>query len=495
MERDFTMEKYEELCGYLPSDSEKFSDFFGDMGLKNYDDYPDGLGTDLATIQSYYINVLDNNDMTKGELNNIFCHAREADDSYANILKAITELAESYKMYLETLKSSLISGPTFFTSNRINTKFKLAIEDYYKSTYLYMRSIVEDAKWNWNNISEEDKKKLDEYYEELAVYYRENNKIESMDEDEKAFLIWYFEAKHPEYAQNMNTCLTPISEAKRDDIVTNIKLYAYMAPEPFRMVYLEMAGDIKIVDIECEGRSNYSSEKGGISIDLNRANNKEFYTTFFHENGHMIDDLLADKGYLTGSYENQEGMTLSETLENEVRENIRQCAEGYLTERGYDAETKEAIIAEVENAIMNCFNKDDYNPTFGNEYVKDCYEYVYNELDKEVSDISSDVYGGFTGNLINDEETFHQVIKKPGEKETYGYWVKTKATKNGIEPIYASDGSLQYRTQEKEFFAEYFAAHMTHNVKDLESLDGPLLDDSKEYADEYMNEMYENIDK
>ncbi len=325
MERDFTMEKYEELCGYLPSDSEKFSDFFGDMGLKNYDDYPDGLGTDLATIQSYYINVLDNNDMTKGELNNIFYKAREADDSYANILKAITELAESYKMYLEKLQSSISEGPYLFKSNRIDKKFILAIKDKYESKYLYMRSIVEDAKWNWNNISEEDKKKLDEYYEELAVHYRENNKIESLDEEEKAFLIWYFEAKHPEYAQNMNTCLTPISDAKRDDIVTNIKLYAYMAPEPFRTVYLEMAGDIKIVDINYEKTENYSSSKGGISINVEDFN----YTTFFHECGHMIDDLLADEGWLTGSYKNQAGMTLSETLESEVRENIREYAEGY----------------------------------------------------------------------------------------------------------------------------------------------------------------------
>ena len=493
MIRDFTLEKYNELCQYLPSDNREFLTTCDELGLAG-EFQNEELRSELAEIESYYANVFDKYDTTKATLNNIFVKAREADDRYAKILEDTSLLVKNYRAYIKSMSAVFGEQPEEFTVSRVLEKMRDCEEQRRSRMLVCVCNLIDIGKANLNSLTEEEINILKEYLQEnyIDVYSVMPNR-ESLPQGDKEFIISLFEICYPEYAENINICLEPIVEEGRTDVATNIKVIAYTAPDPYRTIFLETINDIKLVDLHYDdGVAEYSRTEGGIRFNIDEFD----YNTFFHECGHAIDDqLIKGKDYLTGVYQNEEGYTLAQTLENEVRENIRECAEAYINKQNIEGDYS-GVITEIENIFMNCFNKDNYQFNFSSKFVENCYYYTEECLNSEIKYIASDIYGGFTGNLLRNVNG-HDVISHPDTKDAYGYWVVTnKLDAEGIPiPTYEKDGSFAYRMQEKEFFAEYFSAHMVYNEEDLGSIseEKQLLDTSAEYADELVQYIYSNV--
>lgn len=125
--------------------------------------------------------------------------------------------------------------------------------------------------------------------------------------------------------------------------------------------------------------------------------------------------------------------------------------------------------SSFDNFYLEDF-QDEIKDTNGNniaESVKACYVHVIGTLQPQMSNISSDIYGGFTGNLLRNGSG-HDEVNENGRV----YWIEGSYSNNSghIAPLYELDGTLGYKSQESEFFAEYFAAYMVNNQDDLDSL-------------------------
>lgn len=291
-----------------------------------------------------------------------------------------------------------------------------------------------------------------------------------------------YELSHPEIGKNMDECLKGIkSKENGEEHIRNIKVLAYTAEEPYRSLFLESVDKVKIntYDLPDEEGSQYYCS-GEVYFRLKdwlyysdgtpRPITSDTYTTFFHEFGHAIDDLEAP-GYkfLTDTFVDENGNTLHAVLENNVRETIRDSADDYLTEMGYTDNEIITIKAEVESAIMNCvdYSNSKYKPIFSSQDVKDCYYAVVSDVKKQISGSSSDVFGGYTGNTLM-TNCRHSAINGRSV-----YWLKGDFDNTGtFIPDKTADGSNVYTNkQPHEYFAEYMAAQMTRNNRELKGLD------------------------
>ena len=274
-----------------------------------------------------------------------------------------------------------------------------------------------------------------------------------------------YEDAHPDAAKSFERVLS--DSDLTDDERRDIKFMTYSAPEPYRTIYMEHI-DEYIVDVDTSFTINYRgkdevyynafywSGDGKIHLidgdDTFLNNPRGPYNTVFHESGHAIDDYEVGAGSLSNSF-TYEGKTLNEIITSDVRNYVKD----YIKEQYPD-------LLKPENAgdyrtILRSLNLDngvsfapkgDTSELRFNNYLgrirSDIVSHMQTDLSGRENHPASDVYGGVTNNAI---------YANYGHSAGNGYWY---------------DGTTPTGAQERELWAEFFAAKMTHDEAQLASI-------------------------
>ncbi len=275
-------------------------------------------------------------------------------------------------------------------------------------------------------------------HEEIVVFEKAlNNEATTLTREEKQLLIDAFEREFPEYASNMDSVLSIFAAENYYDHILNIKVLAYTANEPYRTLFLENVGDVKIQTLHETGTQNFKgkapNEGGGVYINVDKmtfTNEDEaladarVYNTFFHECSHNIDYILGLRSNFfaqqsfTRTYVDDNNMSLSNALERDVRRRIDEAISDYLDPMlGLPQNVREDVREHVTDAIMNQIDVNIYGkPDFNNEYgylSSLCYDDVCNNINNQLVGSACDNYGAFTGNTLSGSGKggYHQAIR------------------------------------------------------------------------------------
>lgn len=294
--------------------------------------------------------------------------------------------------------------------------------------------------------------------------------------EEKRQIIILYELYHKEYGEDLTNFIAPILENGYEKETIDIKVISYTAPEPYRTLFLENVGDMEIIDVDIDDSvpQSYVGDNK-IKFDVEKWNGK--YTTFFHECGHALDDMLVENGKLSLTY-TKNGLHLADLLEMDVRSSISKKVTEIMNREDVPAEDRSRMRRKIVEGIMNCYDKDYVEPVFSDEKTQDIYKLVVDEVKNDNSACSSDIYGGFTGNLLQNG-AWHDAIQldKNGQIDDH-YWVKGEVVcgtdgNRQFVPMKSDDGTLAYKDSlPSEYFAEHFAAKITNDPKELEGIYG-----------------------
>ena len=264
-----------------------------------------------------------------------------------------------------------------------------------------------------------------------------------------------YETNNPGQVEMINKVLSDpdLTDAEKRDI----KFLIYTSPEPYRSIYLQHISKYKVIvytPSKNEG-SYYRPSTGEIYLKDGdrtfRFNPRGPYNTFFHESGHAIDDYEKGRGDMTESFR-YNGMTLNECLTADVRNYV----EDYMKET-----YPELTEAQREKLLRSLNLTDDASYQYGGSdkglskvlqnYRKEIVAHMNSDLDGDVNECPSDVYGGVTNNAIIGDWGH----RKDATDKNYTYWY------NGSKPT---------GHQESELWAEFFAAKMTRDEAALKSI-------------------------
>ena len=293
-----------------------------------------------------------------------------------------------------------------------------------------------------------------------------------------------FEREHPEYAALMNRVLSDSDLTEQERI--DIKYTSYHAPEPYRLIYFEHLSQY-VVSIEKGGAAYYPRE--GI-IRMGRKQTlgddpRGAYTTFFHESGHAIDDFeYGTAAYGDGSLTNHysyDGRSLHDLIVSDTRTYVENYIDNATyTINGHTFELNN-LTPEQKHLILKSLNLTDDAPMYDyeNDSPKEYYnpfrpiktvlsqfktnpwviddpilddirvgirEQLYKDISGWDNESASDVFGGVTNNAIRGDVVHTSKY----------YWYDADKTPKG--------------SQERELWAEFFAAQMTHDEAALESI-------------------------
>ena len=283
----------------------------------------------------------------------------------------------------------------------------------------------------------------------------------------------------------MDKLLQPLTDGGYNNEIRDIKYLTYTAKDPYRSTFIKYADEMKIGTLEYDPSEpqNYSSATKKISFNISKWNGD--YTVFFHECGHNIDDLLktnpshpteSNAKWATTTYHNADGKTLMDMAMNDViRKNEKQEDIELRIIIKVTTIAKDLLMTakkEITEAIMNCPKAAGYSPKFpsDNEEIIQCYKNVIHSIismGTRTSIAASDIYGGFTGNLLK--------IKKYHDEadEKRVYWIKGTydVVTKVLTPEYDANNNVIYTgNQAKELFAETYAAQMTKNNKEMNEI-------------------------
>lgn len=334
--------------------------------------------------------------------------------------------------------------------------------------------------------------------------------IYGMSDEERQQVIEIYEQLNREYAANMNQCLQPLKAEGYDDDIIYIKALAYTAPEPYRTLYLENAGDIEILDLhydkskpQCYSTMDVDGDGKNetglcLNIDESWVSDKEKrYRTFFHESGHALDDILdggtGDGLQYTSSYTDENGDRLTDALQRDVRGKIRECVGQQLEETELSDFEKAVVTNQIANGIMNCYDQvKDYpmmedcsfreTDILSAEDMQKILNHTVTEIRNANAGPSSDIYGGYSGNLLACQDAkgnlnnCHPAIQSNSENILYSYWIEgTDASTESVFVPRIENGSVVYKnSQASEFWAENFSAQMTGSESELNGISGRL---------------------
>lgn len=297
-----------------------------------------------------------------------------------------------------------------------------------------------------------------------------------------------YELLNPGQAELVNEFLNPISQLATvengyADDVQNITYLLYSAPEPYRTLYIQSLDSLTIDFID-EKASNYNGNQLLLRESAYHYVEGDYpYLTLFHELGHVVDDRSV-VGYesepplsCNPNYVNEQGMTLYDVLEEEMRSVIENDCNRFFNE--YDGQINDNDREMIINHLISRerFMDGDYPDDWGEDvicaydyirtrfgYQRYHYEegilyhlYVSGMLSDDLHSPLSDIYAALTNNEIGgvsghyfDEDEYddyrfdinaNYTSERLGEFiENYSYWWN----ETGLRTSVAS-----------EYFAEY----------------------------------------
>lgn len=345
-----------------------------------------------------------------------------------------------------------------------------------------------------------DIKDTEKRIEELA---NSKENILDLSDTEKQELIMLYESLHEEYGHNLNKCLSLMyygyGDYEKD--ADNIKVISYTAPEPYRTIFLENIGEIRVLDTEFAGIDNYSSKEAGLYLNVNSWNGN--YNTFFHECGHAIDDLLVEDGELSTTY-SKNGVYLTDVLESDVRNVVTASVDEKMEEQEIPEADRPKMREEIVEGIMNCCDKNYDKPIFYDNTAK-VYDLVIDDVKSGNAKASSDIYGAYTGNLLQGTTGHSALRKNKDDYYYYSYWTEGEYNEKTHEYTikYSEDGTIKYSKMiPVEFFAHNFAAQMTRDPGELDGIYGLAKEDGNRnerfresipFMDKMIQDAYENM--
>ncbi|WP_455717321.1 hypothetical protein [Anaerosporobacter sp.] len=344
---------------------------------------------------------------------------------------------------------------------------------------------------NWDEMNDDLKKSLIEsvgrYYDGDVTKYMNGSVSSNEFNKDIDLVIEYYEYLNPEDAKNLDDLFEEMKNDTTYDYsvdIKNIKFIAYTAPEPYKSVFFEYAGDLDIAEYNYpEKDSNGDSLSQHYSSDVKKLylrfhgtvgegkdDRRGAYAVFFHEVGHAIDDLITmdkenkflfwttstDIKWTTNHKIFSDGLTVQQTAENDVRENISKAVEEYAGNNGYNLSMSE--INKIVTGLISCnFQENSLNKSCKKIYnaVKSQYSIQFSQSSTEATIYNgiSDVYGGFTDNKT---------------RGSYGH--STKNT-DGTSTYYWNSKNGEYTgKQSKELWAHVFARQMTNNTDSLQKM-------------------------
>ncbi len=383
------------------------------------------------------------------------------------------------------------------------------------------------------NLSKEEY----EEYEALTAKALKSDPVLSLTAEEKKRFIELYETVYPSDTDNMKSIVSIFENecyvGRKEDLM-NIKVLVYTADEPYKSVYIKNISRVK------KGDPNYTgypyASNGAFYVNLAKGADKKTsvtYSEFFHETSHCIDYYLESETGFTVSYRDGDtGLSLQEVLEADVRTRIHNTVDDYFkANSGNTIMQQEIIRAHVEDAIMNQIDYPSYgNPNFtlivgtgpfvDPEDVKNCYNYVINDIQKRVVGFAGDNYGGLTGNtLLNPECGRHGAIRKGNGKHRL-YWISGMIEEDGSnlyitlengerygeivdftdeeqcknsdldERVIMSEADVVYKDSiVKEFFANSMAANLCRDSDDLKAYDF-YYQETTDYFEKMLEAMY-----
>lgn len=313
----------------------------------------------------------------------------------------------------------------------------------------------------------------DEKFREMAMQqYEEYLKENPADLDKIIAILKYEVVMSDADIQKVNTFLDPL---ETQDII-GIKSLAYSAEEPFRSLFIKYLDKFEITSTTESGVFFADQNSMRFNLENDRTNSCGAYYTFFHEVGHAIDyyyGLENGGAWYSSNYQNSDGLTLTDTIYNDVENNFRQVLDQLSQNPAYshwsEAERNNAINSVVENLLANNTNSLSPEQTSLQNDLRREYRKSLSGADNECP---SDIYGAVTNNTVIGSWGHTNI-----EADNSTYWVN-------------ADGTTK-RDPNKECFAEYYGRVMTQgetSEKGLNSIE-TYLPESKEYLEDMFANM------
>lgn len=257
---------------------------------------------------------------------------------------------------------------------------------------------------------------------------------------QKDELIRAYEEKHPDVAQELDTLLEKVTE----ESIREIKYFIYTVGEPYASIYLNTLGKYSLGNLtgNAGGTSYYSPKYNTVNDNffMEPSNPRGPYTTFFHESGHAIDNILGGERNYSESYRNEADQTLMDVIYLDVKNDVTAAVKDNTF---LDETDQQALV----NYIMGAGSVDisTLSPE-AQSALGDIQKYYYHHLYGAVNEAPSDVYGGITNNII---------VGQYGHSSE-NYWYGTNGKPTGA--------------QCRELWAEYYSYCMTGNTVAMERI-------------------------
>ena len=143
--RDFTLGTKKKLLGYIENNDNGWSqigDWFGDRWLDICSTFHGvQLQDDMSNVESYHREIIDKNNTSQKDIENIFTKVYSIEDNYAALFRQNTELLSSYQSIVTKLQNC-IGDSNFATSfDRNAWQLKMA-DDFTKLTQMHWEEIM-----------------------------------------------------------------------------------------------------------------------------------------------------------------------------------------------------------------------------------------------------------------------------------------------------------------------------------------------------------------
>ncbi len=283
----------------------------------------------------------------------------------------------------------------------------------------------------------------------------------------KKLYVKLYEKLHPDEAKSINTFFENSSKdgiSERD--VANIKFTAYKSDGSAHKIFFDNISKCRVNSWNHSGTAFYrsidSSEgEWGVYLDIagsdGLGDKDGSYTTFFHEIGHNIDDLMFEyDGEYDATGKKVSGVTLTSIIQGNSDVNFYTAlysdTESYFT-RAVDAVNGKLgyvkLNDESKRQVVEALLDGRKKWTTLNPYERAIYNAIKDSLELHAFKnlAVSDLIGGVTNNTV------------AGQSLSFTSIISTGAS--GHERSYWYSGNSATAQQGKEFFAEYMSYHMT----------------------------------
>ena len=294
-----------------------------------------------------------------------------------------------------------------------------------------------DMRSGWRAKVVEETKKIKEYRALNSEKY--GHYLEEYPEDlQKVIDIMDFENENSEVTEKVDAFLASL---ELQDII-GIKSIAYKADEPYRKLWFKYLDRYEITDTTRSGVFYSDSKTLVFDVAKDRDNPRGKYYTFFHECGHAIDYFYGqDQGedWYSGTFRNDVGESLSDTIIEDVRNNVSVTINDILSNHSYDSWTMQDKETAKINVLNNIMAQNTLTITDNERIIQNQVIQVYdNILSGPTNNVASDMYSGVTNFTFQGDYSHKNSKDKEGT-----YW-------------FYNDGTVR-RLPNKECFAEYYS--------------------------------------